>query len=116
MKLAFSLFNYFPFGGLERNFMASCKECIKRGHSIDVYTMHWEGISPDFLNIISVPIKGLSNHGRAQNYVHFLEKHLDRNSYDLVVGFNKIPNLDIYYNADVCYEARVKQADCSKYS
>ena len=43
-----------------------------------------------------------------ENYVTYLNNHLDRSQYDLVVGFNKIPNLDLYYMADVCYAARIQ--------
>lgn len=108
MKLAFCLFNYFPYGGLERNFMATSLECIKRGHCIDVYTMQWDGDKPECLNIIPVPARGVSNHRKAASFASYLSKHLNHSHYDLVMGFNKIPNLDLYYTADVCYAARIQ--------
>ena len=39
MQLAFVLYKYFPFGGLQRDFMRIALECQKRGHQIRVYTM-----------------------------------------------------------------------------
>ena len=48
MQLAFVLYKYFPFGGLQRDFMRIALECQQRGHQIRVYTLIWEGdIPPD---------------------------------------------------------------------
>ena len=46
MKLAFCLFNYFPFGGLQRDFFHIAEVCRNRGHEIHVFTMKWEGEMP----------------------------------------------------------------------
>lgn len=43
MQLAFVLYKYFPFGGLQRDFMRIALECQQRGHRIRVYTLIWEG-------------------------------------------------------------------------
>ena len=34
MQLAFVLYKYFPFGGLQRDFMRIALECQQRGHTI----------------------------------------------------------------------------------
>ena len=36
MQLAFILYKYFPFGGLQRDFMRIALECQRRGHAIRV--------------------------------------------------------------------------------
>ena len=107
MNLAFCLFNYFPFGGLERNFMAISQECIKRGHTIDVYTMSYEGEPPKGLNVNIVSVRGASNHSKAAAFSKYMATNINRSNYDLVMGFNKSPGLDLYYAADVCYAARI---------
>ena len=43
MKLALCLFKYFPYGGLQRNFLAIAQELIARGHELTVYTGSWGG-------------------------------------------------------------------------
>ena len=103
MDLAFCLFNYFPFGGLERNFLAIGRECIQRGHTIDVYTIAWEGEYPPNMAINIISVRGLSNHSRAASFAKRVAGVLDDPKYDLTVGFNKIPGVDLYYAADVCY-------------
>ncbi len=109
MKLAFFLFNYFPVGGLERDFMAISRECLKRGHSLDVFTMKWQGDPPTGISLNLVRARGLSNHARAASFVSALTRSLDRTKYDLLLGFNRMPGLDIYYAADVCYLDRIRR-------
>lgn len=106
MKFAFCLFKYFPFGGLQRDFIRIARECLRRGHTVDVFTMQWEGNEEPELKITILPAKGLQNHTRAQNFVARLFPQLT--PYDLVLGFNKMPGLDIYYAADTCYQAKAR--------
>jgi UDP-glucose:(heptosyl)LPS alpha-1,3-glucosyltransferase len=109
MNLAFSLFNYFPFGGLECDFIAISLECLNRGHSIDVFTMSWNGDKPAGINIHLIPAQGISNHKRAVSFHSALQTDLNRHEHDLFVGFNKLPELDIYYAADTCYTNRIRR-------
>ena len=106
---AFCLFKYFPFGGLQRDFLRIAKECVARGHKVDVYTMRWEGELDPALNIHILPSRGWQNHSRAQYFVQQLQQRITEGKYDLVVGFNKIPGLDVYYAADTCYQAKASQ-------
>lgn len=104
MKLAFCLYKYFPFGGMQRNFLKIAKECTNRGHEITVYTMIWEGERPDFLDIVIVHVSSISSVNKYKKFSRWLNKNLKYESIDLMVGFNKIPDLDIYYCGDPCYE------------
>lgn len=107
MKLAFCLFKYFPYGGLQRDFIRIAKECIRRGHSVDVYTMQWEGEKEPTFSITMLPGLGLQNHTRIRHYIHQTQAYLS--NYDLVIGFNKMPHLDVYFAADVCFKAKAYQ-------
>jgi UDP-glucose:(heptosyl)LPS alpha-1,3-glucosyltransferase len=113
MKLAFSLFRYFPYGGLGRDFLRIAKECQKRGHEVHVYTFLWEGEFPQGFHQTQLSVSGMSNHQRVNNFSKQLRKSLlaqpinDR--FDLVIGFNKTENLDLYYAADPCFEAKARQ-------
>lgn len=109
MKLAFCLFNYFPFGGLQRDFMRIAKACIEAGHEVHVFTMRYEGERDPALPIHILPVRGLSNHVRAYRFAKAVQKQLKKNNFDRVVGFNKMPGLDYYYAADVCYQARIRE-------
>lgn len=108
MKLAFCLFKYFPFGGLQRDFIRIAKECVRRGHTVHVFTMEWKGDQDPDLNITIIPAKGVQNHTRRQNFVKRLHALVDHQDYDLIVGFNKMPMLDVYYAADTCYQDKAR--------
>ncbi len=106
MKLAFILFKYFPYGGLQRDFMRIAKECISRGHEVHVYTLQWNAEMPDDLSVEVIKPRHFTNHGRYEAFSNILCKKLPKKAYDRVVGFNKLPGIDIYYAADPCYQAR----------
>lgn len=107
MQLAFCIYKYFPFGGLQRDFLQIAKACHARGHKIRIYVMDWKGDKPTDFDIILVPQKGLSNHRRNGSYYHFVQYHLQQNPVDVVVGFNKMPGLNIYFAGDICYAKKV---------
>lgn len=103
MKLAFCLYKFFPYGGLERNFLRIAQVCADRGHTINVYTMSWKGPKPDNFNITIIPTKHWSNHGKNEIFATKVNQLLRQNNYDVVIGFNKMPGLDLYYSADPCF-------------
>lgn len=113
MKLAFSLFRYFPYGGLERDFLRIAKECQKRGHEIHAFTFIWEGELPDDFHHTHIPVKGMSNHQRINDFSTQLTSLLlaqpSDDQFDLVIGFNKMKDLDLYYAADPCFEAKARE-------
>ena len=104
MNIALCLFKFFPYGGLQRDFLNIAKELVKRGHNVRVYTQSWEGEPcPSHIELILTPTSSLTNHGKNIRYYEWVQKHLSSSPVDKVVGFNRMPNLDIYYGADSCY-------------
>jgi UDP-glucose:(heptosyl)LPS alpha-1,3-glucosyltransferase len=47
----------------------------------------------------------ITNHNRDRQFTQQLTNLLQDRHYDAVVGFNKMPGLDVYYAADPCYVA-----------
>lgn len=109
MRLAFCLFKYFPFGGMQRDFLRIARECRDRGHTIHVYTMSWEGDAEPGFQVHLINASGRQNHSRIVSYIQQLQQALQQEQYDCVVGFNKMPGLDWYYAADVCYQKRAHE-------
>ena len=103
MRLAFTLFHYFPYGGLERDMLAMARACVARGHQVTIYTQRWVGDQPDDIPVVIVPARALTNHGRARAFAQQFQALRAQETLDLVVGFNKMPGLDVYYAADVCF-------------
>lgn len=109
MIVAFCLYKYFPFGGLQRDFMRIASTVAARGHHVRVYMQSWEGECPKTFELIHVPVKSHTNHGRNAEYYAWVQNHLKAHPADRVVGFNKMPGLDVYFAADVCYAEKVAQ-------
>lgn len=109
MKFAFCLLKYFPFGGQQRNFLRIAKTCISRGHQVDVYAASWQRDIPEDLNVVLLPVSGITNHKRRESLVQKFSQSISNTPYDAVVGFIKMPGLDVYYAADTCYAAKARE-------
>jgi len=108
MRFAFALYTYFPYSGLARDFLRILIEAVERGHTVDVYVSKWQGELPEGININILNASGFTNHGRNAQFHRRFKKAIAKEHFDAVVGFNKMPGLDIYYGADYCYVARAK--------
>lgn len=103
MRLAFAFYKYFPFSGLAKSFVNIANICVQKGYTVDVYVMNWQGDNLPGYNVNVLPCKGLTNHSKDADFHQKLKAELQQKSYDLVVGFNKIPGVDIYHASDTCY-------------
>ena len=102
-KLAILLYRYFPYGGLQKDFLGITKELLARGHEIKVYTRSWEGDVPENLDVVELGEKGFSNYSKNKTYVSIAFSSLKSFFPDIVFGFNKMPGLDLYFAADTCF-------------
>ena len=103
MKLAFVLFKYFPYGGLQRDMVRMASACQELGYEIHVYTLSWQGDVPAGFHVHLLPARGLRNFVRYRDFIKLLQRALARHPVDAVVGFNRISGLDVYYAADPCF-------------
>ena len=109
MKIAFALYKYFPYGGLQRDMLRIAQACALRGASITIFCADWQGEKPENVVVKKIPVHGFSNHTRNQCFSEALQLRLQNEKHELLVGFNKMPDLDIYYAADTCFKAKVMQ-------
>ena len=103
MKLAFCLFKYFSYGGLQSDFMRILTLCQQRNHQIDVYTMVWEGEMPAGITCHVIPVSAKTHAQRSWQFSKTVSQIIKQKSYDVVVGFNRMAGLDVYFAADVCF-------------
>lgn len=108
MQLAFLLYKYFPFGGMQRSFLRIAQACQARGHAIRVYVLEWNGDIPSGFDVVFVPVKGLRNVRRYAKFTDWVQGDLQGRPADRVIGFNKMPGLDIYFASDPCYEQKAR--------
>ncbi len=103
MRLAFVLFKYFPYGGLQRDCLKIVQECLQRKHSVDIYCMEWRGQRPEGVDVQIIEVKAFSNYKRYELFSQRLAQIFKRDPYDGVVGFNRLAGLDVYFGADPCF-------------
>ncbi len=104
--LAFCLFKYFPHGGLQRDMLRIALACQERGYKIAVYTTAWEGQVPNGFELHTHRPLALTNHGQMRRYHAWVTHQIARHRPTCVIGFNKLPGLDVYYAADGCLRAK----------
>ena len=106
-RLAFALSMFFEYGGLQRSFLRIALRCAELGHDVHVYTGKWVGEKPDHLTVRVLNTRALTNVGSNDRLASALQRAA--RDYDCIVGFTKIPGLDVYYAGDTCYAARVAE-------
>ncbi len=105
MNFAFCIYKYFPYGGLQRDFIKIASLVAAKGHQVTLYTRSWEGKIdlPNDMRLVLLKTSGFSNQAKNRNFYVNFTKEIQQNSVDRIVGFDKMPNLDYYYQGDTCY-------------
>jgi UDP-glucose:(heptosyl)LPS alpha-1,3-glucosyltransferase len=115
MKLGFLIYSYFPFGGQQRDFLRIANECCSRQHQVTVYALRWQGPVPEGIELVLVPVKALSRLQLYRRYTEWVSAALASNPVDAVIGFNKMPLLDIYFGADACFAEKAHKQRAAYY-
>ncbi|MBN2706555.1 MAG: glycosyltransferase family 4 protein [Deltaproteobacteria bacterium] len=105
-KLAFCLIKYFPYGGLQRDFLKIAEICHRSGYRIEAFTLEWTGPVPEWLTLRLVRVRCVTNHARRLALSQELSRMTSAGEYAATVGFSKMPGLDVYFAADSCYAAK----------
>jgi len=103
VRLALVIFKYFPYGGLQRDFAGIARELLQRGHQCRAYCLEWEGAPLPGLDLRRLSVSAATNVGRYRRFATRLRDELASDPVDAVVGFNKLPGLDVYFAGDPCY-------------
>jgi len=109
MKLGFLIYSYFPYGGQQRDFRRIVQECVSRGHQAVVYTLKWQGSTIDGVQLRLVPVSAWTRIRLYQRYTSHVLEALRQERCDLVIGFNKMPGLDVYFAADPCFAEKAER-------
>jgi len=108
MKLGFLIYSYFPYGGQQRDFHRIVQECIDRGHDVIIYTMKWQGEHLDGATVKFVPVSSVNRLRLYKLFTQWTLNDLRHNPCDAVIGFNKMPGLDVYFAADPCFAEKAE--------
>ena len=108
MRVAFSIFKVFPYGGIARDLAKIVSACLARGHEVRIYTMAWDGEPVAGAEPVLLPSRGLRSHVRQRRFAAKVAEHRRTHPVDLLVGMNKMPDLDVYYAGDSCFEDKAR--------
>lgn len=103
MKLALALYRYFPYGGLQRDFLRVARAALARGHRVRALVTDWQGEVPAGLEVTTLPVSSASNHRRMADFATAVARALPGLEADLSLGFNRLPGLDAYFASDSCF-------------
>ena len=115
MKLAFCVYKYFPFGGMQRNLVAIVNACVSAGHEVEIFCGPWEGERLERVALHLFKAQGFTNHARNKSLSRQFMVAINNDQFDLVIGFNKMPGLDWYYAADGCFAAKANEQKSALY-
>ncbi|HQC52209.1 MAG TPA: glycosyltransferase family 4 protein [Lentisphaeria bacterium] len=107
MRLAFTIFKYFPYGGAQKDMLAIARACKQRGHDITLFCYEFQGERPGWLEVQLLPARGLSNHRRALHFQELALAAIAAARFDGVIGFSRMAGLDVYFAADDCLAAQL---------
>lgn len=107
--VAFALFRYFPYGGLQRDFLRVAELCVQAGHSVEVLTTDWDGPRPEWLKVTIEKVVPRSNHGAMAAFGKRALAFKKAVGARVLVVFNRLPGGDLYFAADDCFAMRVME-------
>jgi len=87
----------FESGGLQRDCTGVAQRLISRGHDVTIVCSEAEAEPPD-VKLILLPNSAFFNHNHNLQFSRDFARLAD--DFDVVVGFNKLPHLDVLYCAD----------------
>lgn len=101
MRIAFVLFNWFVYGGLQQDLVKILRACEGKAE-LSVYCQSWEGERVPGVDVQVVKTQGLTSTARRQRFADFIVRNVKPNV-DCLIGFNRVPALDYYFAADTCF-------------
>ncbi|MES0094656.1 glycosyltransferase family 4 protein [Mesorhizobium sp. M0030] len=106
MRFGIAISNLSTFGGLQRDCLSIARNIVAAGHEVTILTTEIRGsIADPGCSIQIVEANNRTNPGRDIALGAALKAH--RQGFDRIIGFNKLPMLDIYYSGDRSY-AKIK--------
>lgn len=91
---------------MQRDMLRTAHELIKRGHTVEVFTLSWQGEAPKGMAIHVLPQKGWFNFQRYKKFIKATFDYIQANDFDYTFGYNRMAGLDAHFAADPCFIER----------
>lgn len=101
-KVAFSIYRYFPGGGLQMNMMRLAKEFVRRKIQVVVFCMGFDAPEvPEGIMFKKLPVRALSSHGKVEKFEKLLETCLAEDDFIAHIAFSRLKQADWYFASDM---------------
>src|SRR5262249_37382548 len=101
MRIAFAIMKLFPGGGLQRDCVEIARQIRQRGHDVVIFTSYKDTSDfADDLTVAVLPVRQRTNHRMQEEFASTFRWAASLQSFDLVVGFDKLTHRDLLYCAD----------------
>lgn len=110
IRAAFAIATYFKHGGLQRDCIGLARGLARRGHQVEIVAGASHDSPPDDISLTTIGAKGWSNHARNQNFARRLAAFTSVRDYDIIVGLDPLPGLDVYFAGQPVYKAFAQSA------
>jgi UDP-glucose:(heptosyl)LPS alpha-1,3-glucosyltransferase len=107
LDIAIVIFRLEPAGGLEIHALRLAEDLAARGHRVTLVTTRAKQV-PSGIELHRIEPRGFSNHGRIAAFAQDMARET-AGKFDLVIGFQRMPGLDVLFCGDWCFADRNRQ-------
>ena len=111
MKILFIIARYFPYSGLQTDFLRAAEAAADRGHDVTCLVGSWEGERPDKLKILTTKLPETSEADDLDALETAFHELTDRERFDRTAAFELIPCVDFYFAGFDCLGDNPENAD-----
>ena len=111
MKLLFVIARYFPFSGLQNDFLRAAEAAADRGHEVTCLVGAWEGERPANLEIVTSPLPGTGEADDLDALDAAFHDLTHERRFDRTAAFELIPGVDFYFAGFDCLGSDPEHAD-----
>ena len=111
MKILFLIARYFPYSGLQTDFLRAAEAAADRGHEVTCLVGSWEGDRPDNLRILTTNLPGTNEADDLDALETAFHELTGRETFDRTATFELIPGVDFYFAGFDCLGSDPENAD-----
>ena len=111
MKILFLIARYFPYSGLQTDFLRAAEAAADRGLDVTCLVGSWEGERSDNLGILTAPLPGTSEADDLDALEAAFHELTAHESFDRTAAFEPIPGVDFYFAGFDCLGSNPENAD-----
>ena len=111
MKILFLIARYFPYSGLQTDFLRAAQAAADRGHDVTCLVGSWVGERPDNLRILTAELPGTGEADDLDALETAYHELIEHETFDRTAAFELIPGVDFYFAGFDCLGSAPENAD-----